>query len=106
MSLPANAYLYEFLYRGQPVASLQPSAWHVILAVPATDAFGAATLALSPAMTPGQAADQGINLPDILASINANVMADLAVARAQIEVLTSELAKARATPASSDAPAA
>ncbi|MDR3494083.1 MAG: hypothetical protein P4L82_05730 [Ancalomicrobiaceae bacterium] len=84
MALPPNAYLYEFLYRGQAAGGPDASSWHVIIAVPGTDAFGSPTLSLSPAMTPEQATALGMSLPDAIAGINAATLADLATARAEL----------------------
>ena len=96
MALPANAYLYEFLYRGQPTGSAQAPSWHVILAAPQADGFGGATLTLSPAMTPEQAATAGFALPDTLAGINAAALAELTAARAELATTKAALAAGQA----------
>ena len=87
MALPANAYLYEFLYRGQPPGAPGAPAWHVIIAVSGTDAFGQPTTSYSPAMTPDQAAAAGLALPDILAGLNATALARADALQARVDAL-------------------
>lgn len=84
MAFPANAYVYEFLYRGQPVGSATPPAYHVIVAVPGTDAFGNPTLALSRPMTPDEATAQGLALPKIISGINTALTAEIASLKIQL----------------------
>jgi hypothetical protein len=83
MTFPSNAYVYEFLYRGQPPGSTQAPDYHVILAVPGTDAFGNPTLAGSQAMTPDQATAEGFALPTIIAGINTALTAQIGSLQAE-----------------------
>lgn len=80
-------HLYEFLFRGRPAGSAEPPAYHVILADDGSDAFGQPTLALSPAMTPGQAKARGFGLPEIVGAIDAALMAENAALKAENETL-------------------
>ncbi len=105
MALPANAYLYEFLYRGQPSGSAVAPDYHVIIAVPGTDAFGNPTLTTSQAMTPAQAQAQGFDLPSIVSTINTALMAQNAALQAQLAALTPSPSPTAAAPAQA-APAA
>lgn len=77
-------YLYEFLYRGRPPGDAEASAYHVVLAAAGTDAFGQATTAIGPAMTPDQARAKGFDLPAIVAAINTEVMAENAALKADL----------------------
>jgi hypothetical protein len=94
MTFPANAYVYEFLYRGQPSGSTQAPDYHVIVAVPGTDAFGNPTISYSPAMTPDQATAGGLTLPTIIAGVNTALTAEIATLQAEI----ASLQAAAATP--------
>jgi hypothetical protein len=87
MTFPANAYFYEFLYRGQPPGSAQAPDYHVIVAVPGTDAFGNPTTSYSQAMTPDQATAGGLSLPTIIAGINTALTAEIATLQAEIASL-------------------
>ena len=102
MTLPADTYLYEFLYRGQPAGAAQPPAWHVILARPGQDGFGASLLTLSPAMTPDQAAALGVDLPAVLAAINAAALQR--IAKLEAEVARLQPAGPNPAPANPSAP--
>ena len=90
MAFPANAYLYEFLFRGKPPGSAQAPDYHVIVAVPGTDAFGNPTIAYSQAMTPDQATAGGMTLPTIISGINAALTAEIATLQAQLASLQSD----------------
>jgi hypothetical protein len=84
MAFPANAYIYEFLYRGRAVGDPTPADYHVIVAVPGTDAFGNPTASYSPPMTPDQATAQGLTLPDLIAGINTALTAEVTSLQAQL----------------------
>jgi len=99
MNLPANAYVYEFLYRGQPAGSASAPEYHVIAAVPGTDAFGNSTTAYSAPMTPDQAVAQGLTLPALIAGINTALTAEIASLQAQIAALNTGIDTATAAPA-------
>lgn len=55
MALPTGYYVYEFKYRGRPSNSLTPPDFYVIIAAPATDAFGNLTTAYLGPLTPAAA---------------------------------------------------
>jgi hypothetical protein len=47
MALPVRAFVYEFLYRGQPAGSTQAPSYHAVLGVTSTDEFGNPRVAYS-----------------------------------------------------------
>lgn len=96
MAFPSSAYVYEFLYRGQPPGSAAPPAWHVILAVPDTDGLGNPTTTYSPAMTPDQAVAQGMTLPSLITGINTAVAGQVTALQAQVTTLQAQVAGAPA----------
>ncbi len=87
MALPANAYVYEFLYRGQPSGSLVAPSYHVIIACPSQDSFGNATTDHYGPMTPAAAVALGMTLPTIVSAINAALTAQIASLQAQVTAL-------------------
>ncbi len=97
MTLPANAYVYEFLYRGQPSGSTAAPDYHVIIAIPGTDAFGNPTTAYSQPMTPDQAVAQGLSLPTLIAGINTALTAQITALQSQLAALTPPAPAAPAT---------
>lgn len=87
MSLASGAFVYEFLYRGQPAGSLTAPDFHVVLAAPSTDVLGNATVIYSPAMTPAQAVALGMTLPTAVASIVTAVGAQITTVNAALAAL-------------------
>ncbi len=87
MAFPTNAYVYEFLYRGQPAGSTVAPDYHVIVAVPGTDAFGNPTTAYTAPMTPDEAVAGGLTLPTIIAGINTALTAQIVSLQAENAVL-------------------
>jgi hypothetical protein len=99
MTFPANAFVYEFLYRGQPPGSAVAPDYHVIVGVPGTDAFGNPTLAYSQPMTPDQAVAGGLALPAVVSGVNTALTAQIATLQAQIASLEAGGAAPAPTPA-------
>jgi hypothetical protein len=97
MTFPSNAYVYEFLYRGQPPGSTQAPDYHVIVAVPGTDVFGDPMLSYSQAMTPEQAGAGGLALPTLIAGINTALTAQIATLQAENATLQTAQTAAGAT---------
>lgn len=75
-----NTFVYEFLYRGKPDGT---DAFHVQLGQVGTDAFGS-PLPNGPVMSAEAALAAGVELPDIIKTINLQVMADLEALKTEI----------------------
>ena len=106
-----GVYLYEFLYRGRPKGSAEPSDYHVILARAVEDPFTKATMTTtSQAMTPDGAKALGFDLATIVAAVDpgplaatASLQAPLAAAQLKIETLQEALDARPPEPATAEA---
>lgn len=91
-------HIEEFVYRGRPAGSDQPGSWHIrLMAMGGSDDFGGPIpAALSDPLTPEDAAARGYPLPEVLAAINADALAQVTALRASADTLTATLAAERA----------
>ncbi len=84
-------YIEEFLYRGRAAGSAEEPAWHLVLASTGEDDFGQPTIATRTLnMAEAEAASWG--LPEIIAAINAELMAEVDTKRSEVQALAQELA--------------
>lgn len=93
-------WVEEFLWRGRPSTSTQPSAYHLVIG-----SIGDETLnkpILSDPMTPAQAEAAGFPLPEIISAINAIVMQERDTALADKAVAESERDEAIAAKVSAE----
>lgn len=94
-------FLYEFLYRGQPEGSTEPSAWHVVIGQYVTPPGATEPQFVSSgALTPAQAEAAGFPLDTVLAGIDA---AALAARDAALSALAAEREARAAAEAERDA---
>ena len=84
-----DKWIEEFTYRGRPPGNTQPSGWHLVIGE-IVDAFGAEKPIVSHTMTMAQAKALGWDLPQIVASINGQALAEIEDLRAEKERLTNE----------------
>lgn len=88
-------YIEEFLYRGRRKDDTRPTGWHIIIGVEGNDPLGRPYPPM-PIMASGQAIEQGWDIPEILAEINAETLADLEAERASARTLSNQLSSAQA----------
>lgn len=86
-------HVHEFLYRGRPEGSDAPPAWHLTLVSTGVNDFGE-TVRSEKTLNMAQAAEAGWRLPDIIAAINTDLMAELDGRRDEIAGLKSKLDEA------------
>jgi hypothetical protein len=87
-------YVHEFLYRGRAPGSTEPPAWHLILASDAKDEMGR-NVAPGPALSMAQATAAGWGLPEIVAAINADLLAEAETLRAARDGQEAEIEQLR-----------
>lgn len=73
-------WIDEFLYRGRAPGSLIPPAWHVNLSADGTDPFGQPVVHTRQ-LAMAAAVAQGWTLPVLIQEINAELLAELSIAR-------------------------
>ncbi|TPK65563.1 hypothetical protein FJ546_10280 [Mesorhizobium sp. B2-4-19] len=75
--MPANDnfYIEEFLYRGRRRDDDRPTGWHVIIGVEGTDPLGRNYPPMG--IMAAEAIEKGWDIPQVIAEINTEVLADL-----------------------------
>lgn len=80
-------YFYEFLYRGRPPGSAEQPAWQVTLGAVIPDPFGGAATFQTQTLNMQQAEKAGWALPEIIAAINADMLAKIDSEKEELERL-------------------
>lgn len=89
-------HIHEFLYRGQPENSGEPPAWHLTLVSAGANDFGEVVRS-EKTLNMAQAAEAGWGLPEVIAAINSELMAELDGKREEIAGLKAKLAEGERT---------
>jgi hypothetical protein len=87
-------HIHEFLYRGRPEGSAEPPGWHLTLVSLGENDFGEPARS-ERTLNMAEAKAAGWGLPEVIAAINADVLADLERTRADMVVLREELERAK-----------
>lgn len=81
-----DVYVEEFLYRGRPPGDDREPSWHLILGAASTDGFGESRVDTR-VLNVAQAGAAGWGLPEIIAAINDEALAEVEAKRAEKVVL-------------------
>lgn len=87
--MAGELWVEEFVWRGRPPGSAQPSGWHVVIGMISQD--NGKPLYSDP-LTPAQAEQAGFSLAEIIKGLNTDAMQERDALRVERDALVTEIA--------------